>query len=194
VSGWVLYARSRSVPLTFAVVLCCAAGLAWGGRYIHSGQTRALLALAALLAATTAIAPGLAGADHDLEKGAAIAWPPRRAGHVVVAGAVLVGVFALTGQSSAGQLLRNTAGLGGLVALGATVLGANRAPLLPVVWTALVLRFAPPLGTPPARPAYRVMLTWIAQPAGTRWATVAALILGAAGTLGYAVFGARRTR
>jgi hypothetical protein len=191
---WPLYLRARSVPASFAVMLCCAIALWWGGQALHNEQYRGLLALLAVVAATVAIAPGLAGADHDLEKGAAIAWPPRRAGHVVVAGAVLVGLFALTGQGSGGQLVRDVIGLGGLVALGATVLGALRAPLLPIVWTALVLRFAPPLGIPPARPTYKVMLTWMTQPAGTRAATVAALILGVAGTLAYALFGARPSR
>jgi hypothetical protein len=193
VRWWALYLRSRSVPLAFAVTLCCAAALWSAGKTTHNGQARDLLALLAVLAATTTIAPGLAGADHDLDKGAAIAWPPRRAGHVVVAGAVLVGLFTLTGQGGGGQLVRDVVGLGGLVALGAVGLGATRAPLLPVVWTAAVLRFAPPLGIPPTRPTYKVMLTWMAQPAGTRSATVAALILGTAGAFAYAVFGARRS-
>lgn len=189
-----LYLRSRAVPASFAVMLCCAVALWWGGQALHNAQYRGLLALLAVLAGTVTVAPGLAGADYDLEKGAAVAWPPLRAGHVVVAGAVLIGVFALTGQAGGGLIARNVIGLGGLVALGATVLGAPRAPLLPVVWAALVLRFAPPLGVPPARPTYKVMLTWMTQPDGTRSATVAALILGAAGTLAYAVFGARRFR
>ena len=84
------------------------------------------------------------------------------------------------------------AGLTGLVALGAVVLGAARAPLLPVVWTVLVLWWAPPMGEPPTRPAYKVMLTWMAQPVDTRAATVAAVVLAVAGTLSYAVLGSRR--
>ena len=77
------------------------------------------------------------------------------------------------------------------MALGAVVLGAARAPLLPVLWTVLVLWWAPPMGEPPTRPAYKVMLTWMVQPAETRPA-VAAVVLAAAGTLAYAVLGSRR--
>ena len=149
------------------------------------------------LAATTAIAPGLAGADPDLERASAIAWPPRRAAHVIVAGAAVFGTLAATalaGEQSAdaGQIARNVAGLTGLVALGAVVLGAARAPLLPVLWTVLVLWWAPPMGEPPTGPTYKVMLTWMAQPIEARPATVAAVTLAAAGTLAYAVLGSRR--
>jgi hypothetical protein len=149
------------------------------------------------VAATTAIAPGLAGADHDLDRASAIAWPPRRAAHVIVAGAAVIGLLtgtSLVGEQMAGteQIARNVAGLAGLVALGAAILGAAPAPLLPVIWTVLVLRYAPPMGEPPTRPAYKVMLTWMVQPADVRAATVAAVILAAVGTLTYALVGSRR--
>jgi len=140
---------------------------------------------------------GLAGADHDLDRASAIAWPPRRAAHVIVAGAAVVGLLAATAlvgeqMAGTGQIARNVAGLAGLVALGAAVVGADRAPLLPVIWTVLVLRYAPPMGEPPTRPTYKVMLTWMVQPIDTRAATVAAAILAVAGTLSYAVLGSRR--
>jgi hypothetical protein len=192
-----LYLRSRAVPATAATVLSCAVALWALGLAIDHPQGRGLAALLVALGATTALAPGLAGADHDLDRASAIAWPPRRAAHIVVAGAAVVGLLAATalaGERMAGtdQLARNVAGLAGLVALGAAVLGAVRAPLLPVVWTVLVLRYAPPMGDPPTRPAYKVMLTWMVQPPGTRAATVAAIVLAAAGTLAYAVLGSRR--
>ena len=84
------------------------------------------------MAATTAVAPGLAGADPDLERVSAIAWPPRRAAHVIVAGVAIFGLLAATtlvGEqpAAAGQIARTVAGLTGLVALGAVVLGAARA-------------------------------------------------------------------
>lgn len=78
------------------------------------------------------------------------------------------------------------------MAFGAVVLGAARAPLLPVIWTALVLRYAPPMGEPPTRPPYKVMLTWMVQPVDFRAATIAAVVLAAAGTLAYALLGSRR--
>jgi hypothetical protein len=133
----------------------------------------------------------------DLDRCSAIAWPPRRAAHLVVAATAVLGLLtatALAGERLAGtgQIARDTAGLAGLVALGAVVLGAARAPLLPVVWTVLVLWWAPPMGEPPTRPAYKVMLTWMAQPVETRAATVAAIVLAVTGTLAYALLGSRR--
>ncbi|GAA0965063.1 hypothetical protein GCM10009555_003660 [Acrocarpospora macrocephala] len=191
-----LYLRSRAVPATAAAVLGCVVALWALGLAIDHPQGRTLAALLVALAATTALAPGLAGPDHDLDRTAAIAWPPRRAAHVLVAGTALAGLLAiaLAGEQLAGtaQLARNVAGLAGLVALGAVVLGAARAALLPVLWTVLVLWWAPPMGEPPTRPAYKVILTWMVQPAGTQAATVAAVVLAVAGTLVYAVRGSRR--
>ena len=192
-----MYLRSRGVPATAVAVLFCAIGLWALGLAVDHPQGRVLVALLVALAATTAIAPGLAGADHDLDRASAIAWPPRRAAHVTVAGSTVLGLLAATafvGQQMAGtgQIARNVAGLTGLVAIGAAILGAARAPLVPVIWTALVLQYAPPMGDPPTRPAYKVMLTWMVQPADARAATVAAVVLAVAGTVAYAVLGSRR--
>ncbi|HEY3261229.1 MAG TPA: hypothetical protein VGJ95_13330 [Pseudonocardiaceae bacterium] len=194
----VLYLRSRAAPATAATVLGCAVALWALGLAIDHPQGRVLTALLTALAATIALAPGLAGADPDLDRASAIAWPPRRAAHIVVAGAVvaaLLAATALAGQQMAGtgHIARNVAGLAGLVALGAAVLGAARAPLLPVIWTVLVLRYAPPMGEPPTRPAYKIMLTWMVQPPDVRSATVTAVALAVAGTLAYAVLGSRRS-
>lgn len=192
-----LYVRSRAVPTSAAVVLACAVALWALGLVVDHPQGRVLVALLAALAATTAIAPGLGSADHDLDRASAIAWPPRRVAHVTVAGATVVGVLAATAlvgehMADTGHVARNVAGLTGLVALGAVVLGAARAPVLPVVWTVLVLQYAPPMGEPPTRPMYKVMLTWMVQPDDVRAATVAAIVLAAAGTVAYAVLGSRR--
>jgi hypothetical protein len=192
-----LYLRSRGVPATATAVLVCAAALWALGLAVDHPQGRVLVALLAALAGTAALGPGLAGADHDLERASAIAWPPRRAAHVIVAGAAVIGLLtatSLVGEQMAGteQIARNVAGLAGLVALGAAILGAAPAPLLPVIWTVLVLRYAPPMGEPPTRPAYKVMLTWMVQPADAHAATVAAVVLAVAGTVAYAVLGSRR--
>ncbi len=192
-----LYLRSRAVPATATAVLVCAVALWAIGLVVDHPQSRVLVALLAALAGTAALGQGLAGADHDLDRASAIAWPPRRAAHVIVAGAAVVGLLAATAlvgeqMAGTGQIARNVAGLAGLVALGAAVVGADRAPLLPVIWTVLVLRYAPPMGEPPTRPTYKVMLTWMVQPIDTRAATVAAAILAVAGTLSYAVLGSRR--
>ncbi len=192
-----LYLRSRAVPATAAAMLGCAVALWALGLAIDQPQGRALVALLLALVATTAVAPGLAGPDHDLDRVSAIAWPPRRASHVIVGGGAVLGLLAATAlagerMADAGQLARNVAGLTGLVALGAVVLGAARASLPPVVWTVVVLWWAPPMGEPPSRPAYKVMLTWMVQPVGTGAATTVAVVLAAAGTLAYAILGSRR--
>lgn len=192
-----LYLRSRAVPATTAAVLGCAVALWALGLAIDHPQGRSLAALLVALAGTTALAPGLVGVDPDLDRVSAIAWPPRRAAHVILAaGAVLslLAATALVGQQmgATGQLARNVAGLTGLVALGAVVLGAARAPLLPVIWTVVVLWWAPPMGEPPTGPTYKVTLTWMVQPAEIQPATVAAVVLAAVGILAYAVLGSRR--
>lgn len=191
-----LYLRSRAAPASAAVLLGCAMALWALCLAIDHPQGRELATLLVALAATTAIAPGLAGADPDLDRAAAIAWPPRRAAHLIVAGVAVFGALAATalvGEQSAdaGQIARNVAGLTGLVALGAVGFGAARASLLPVLWTVLVLWWAPPMGVPPTGPPYRVMLTWMVQPAGTQPAVMAAVVLAAAGTVAYALFGSR---
>ncbi len=192
-----LYLRSRGVPATVAALLVCAVALWALGLAVDHPQGRVLVALLVALAGTAALGPGLAGADHDLDRASAIAWPPRRAAHVIVAGAALVGLLAATAlvgeqMAGTGQIARNVAGLTGVVALGAVILGTARAPLLPVIWTVLVLQYAPPMGVPPTRPTYKIMLTWMVQPVDARAATAAAVILAAVGTLAYALLGSRR--
>jgi len=144
--------------------------------------------------APIAIAPSLAGADHDLDRTAAIAWPARRAIHITVAaGAVtaILGATALTGHplNQAGPISRNVISLAGLIALGAATVGPSRAWLLPLTWTVLLLWYTPPFGTPPSHPVPLQMLTWLMQPAGTTSATAAAISLGIAGTVSYAIIG-----
>ncbi len=192
-----LYLRSRSVPAGLVVLLCCAVALWALGLAVDNPAGRALLALLATVAAVVAIAPGLAGPDHDLDRVAAITWWPRRAAHVVVAAAIVVGLLGATaqiGEPMAGIALiaRNAVGLTGLVALGAATLGAARATLLPVLWAVLVMQVTPPMGAPPDRPVYKEMLTWLAQPIGSTPATVTAVLLGVLGTLAYALLGSRR--
>mgnify|MGYP003547157998 FL=1 len=192
-----LYLRSRSVPAGLAALFGCAVSLWALGLAVDNRDGRGLLALLATVAAVAVIAPGLAGPDHDLDRVAAIAWSPRRAAHVVVAAAVVIGLLAVTAQigtpmSGIALIARNAAGLAGLVALGAATLGAARASLLPILWAVLVMQVTPPMGAPPDRPMYKEMLTWLAQPIDSTPATVTAVILGVVGTFAYALFGSRR--
>jgi hypothetical protein len=193
----VLYLRSRSAPLAAAVTIGATAILWWLTVIVTNPATPAKLALLATILGAVAIGPGLAGADHDLDRTAAIAWPVRRAVHITVAAGVvtaILGATTLTGHplNQAGPISRNVIGLTGLVALGAATVGPSRAWLPPLIWTALLLRYTPPFGTPPSHPAPLQMLTWLMQPAGATSAAVAAVMLGVAGTVSYAILGPRR--
>jgi hypothetical protein len=57
------------------------------------------------------------------------------------------------------------------------------------VWTLPALLVAPPLGTTPTSPAYKIVSTWMVQPIHARPATLAATCLGVGGLLAYAVLG-----
>jgi hypothetical protein len=187
-----LYLRSRRVPAAAATVLASVAVLWFLGTSTDDPQGRLPIAVLALSVGMSAIAPGLAGADLDLDRTAAIRWPPRRAAHVL-AGAVLVtaalAATALTGDPMAPfqLILRDALGLAGLVALGAATLGAGRAWLLPVTWSLVTMVAGARNGSWP-----RELLTWAAQPEGTTSATVTAVVLGGAGILAYAAAGSRR--
>jgi hypothetical protein len=134
---------------------------------------------------------GLAGADIALDRTAAIAWPSRRAVHVIAAGVAVIGIVAataLTGDhlGSAAQITRDALGMIGLTALGAATLGADRAWIPPLTWTLLAwILLTMPSGT------YQQVLTWMVQPPDTTPATITALILGATGVLAYAILGPR---
>jgi len=185
-----LYVRSRGLPAaTGAAVLGTAVFWALGQLVVDPGM-RLNLAVLAVVLATAAIAPGLAGADPALERTAAIAWPPRRATHLVAA--TVVAATVLAASTVAGKplatvevVVRGAVGFGGLVGLGAVVLGTGRAWLVPVGWTALVL-----LGGWSGAEWYGKLLTWMTQPAGTAPATLTAVALAAAGTIAYALHGA----
>jgi hypothetical protein len=156
--------------------------------------SQAMFGLFAVVAGTTAAGPGLAGADTDLDRTAAFWWPPRRAAHVILASAAVMGIVAgatLAGEplAPASQLGRHITGLMGLVALSAAAFGARLAWVAPVTWIGLAwtanVLFGPD-------PAFHVrVLTWMFQPPGSVLVTVTATVLGAVGTLAYAFLGAR---
>ena len=138
----------------------------------------------------------VAGADLDLERTAAIAWPVRRAAHIVTANATVVAILsatALTGDALT-HAVRSPATSSGWADSWRSARprwvppapGCSRSP--GSCWS----RGSPHLlePHPPAPP--KQMLTWLMQPPETISATVTAVILGAAGTLAYAILGPRR--
>ncbi|MFB6641004.1 hypothetical protein ACFCYF_27575 [Streptomyces chartreusis] len=186
-----LYARSRLVPASLAAVLISAVtvwALAPGG---SEGSADPRLPVLALATGAMAASIGLSGQDADLDRTAAIHWVPRRAAHVLLAAAI-VGVVLLTVQTLGADMatgafvVRDSAGLMGLAALGAAVAGGQYAWTLPFTWLAFSL-FAPPATSAPMQVA-----TWMLLPPGTAVGTWTALALAAVGTAAYAVAGPRR--
>jgi hypothetical protein len=193
----VLYLRSRHVPVAVAAAVGGVAGLWLLGQAFDGLRADPMLGLLAVVAGTAAAGPGLAGADGDLDRTAALPWPPRRAAHAVAAGAAVAGIVAaaaLTGDQFApvGRVVRDAAGMSGLLALGAAGFGASRAWLPPLTWTLVAWNLPGPPWPVPAAATVRQVLTWMLQPANTAAATVTALALATTGVLAYARLGARR--
>jgi hypothetical protein len=188
----VLYLRSRHVPAAMAMMVIATASLcALGLATPQAGLAPLLTALAAAIGAA-AVAPGLSGTDRDLDRAAAIPWPTWRTAHVLAATLVATGLIVATrpfGPSFAGPAvtLRDTAGLIGVTALGAALIGASRAWMLPLAWTAFLL-----LGRGAVEhPWYKQAETWLLQPPGTASANLVAAGLLLCGALAYALNGSR---
>ncbi|WNV88770.1 hypothetical protein [Umezawaea sp. Da 62-37] len=181
-----LYLRSRQVPFALPGAVVAVLLMARLG----AGATNPQLAVAAVVLAMAlglaVLGYGLGGADPELERTAAVSWPPRRAAHLIAVTAVPAGVLALVSSAPPGIVLRAAVGLAGLTALAATLFGRQLAWTLPVAW-GVGASAMPPFTDPlPLR-----VLTWPAQPVGSTAALVTACVLGGAGVLGYALRGCR---
>ncbi|MFD4831902.1 hypothetical protein ACFWPV_18925 [Streptomyces uncialis] len=183
-----LYARSRHAPASLAVVLVSALAV-WALARTGDGRPwSGWLPVLVLVAGAAAVSVGLGGQDPALERTAAIRWMPRRVAHVllggVLIGAVLLAVQTMDGQQTSPALvLRNSAGLMGLVAVGAACWGRQYAWTLPCVWLAFSMV------VPPSTDVVTQVLTWMLLPSGTAVGTWTALVLAAAGTAAHAAVG-----
>ncbi|MEU9304761.1 hypothetical protein [Streptomyces sp. NPDC048269] len=186
-----LYARSRQVPASLAAVVISAVTVWALARDGSAGPGDPRLPVLVLATGAMAASIGLSGQDLALDRTAAIRWVPRRAAHVLLCGAV-VGTVLLTVQTMGKDMattafvVRDSAGLMGLVALGAALLGGQYAWTLPFAWLAFSFFAPPPTSTP------MQVATWILLPPGTAAGTWTALVLTVAGTTAYAVAGPRR--
>ncbi|MFJ7586685.1 hypothetical protein ACIQZO_04650 [Streptomyces sp. NPDC097617] len=194
-----LYARSRRAPASLAAVLISAVAVGALARIGDGGPMDPRLSTLALAAGATALSAGLGGQDLALDRTAAIHWLPRRAAHVLLCG-VLIGAVLLavqmpiggsavassTSSSSAAFVVRNSAGLMGLVAIGAAWCGGPYAWIPPFAW--LAVSFVVPSTTD----GVTQVLTWMLLPPGTTAGTWTALVLAVVGTTVYAVGGPRR--
>ncbi|WP_055689569.1 hypothetical protein [Streptomyces prasinus] len=186
----ILYARSRQVPTSAAAVALVALA-AWTFNRDGAGPMSLGSAVLILAANVAAASVGLGGQDAALDRTAAIRWVPRRAAHVLLAGAV-AGAALLAVQGAGTELVpvalvvRDSAGLVGLAALGAVLCGAPFAWTLPIGWLAFALLVPAPPGI-----VGEVSNWMIFSPATTASAATAWVLL-ATGTVLYAAAGPRR--
>ncbi|MFB7441965.1 hypothetical protein ACWC4A_36410 [Streptomyces mirabilis] len=186
-----LYARSRHIPASLAAVVISAVAVGALARDGGGGPGEPRLPVLVLATGAMAVSIGLSGQDLALDRTAAIRWVPRRAAHVLLCGAV-VGTVLLTVQAMGEDMattafvVRDSAGLMGLVALGAVLSGGQYAWTLPFAWLSFSF-FAPPPTSAPTQVA-----SWMLLPPGTAAGTWTALVLAVAGTAAYAVAGPRR--
>ncbi|WP_433266962.1 hypothetical protein ACQPWR_04840 [Micromonospora vinacea] len=186
-----LHLRSRRVPLALATVTAVIT-LTWALvlAYTDSATINPRTASLAIMLAVVAVGTTLSGADGALDHTMAVNWPVRRAGHLLLATAAITALLSLsmitgTRYEPFALVLRNTVGLLGLTALGATLLGAALSWLAPLTWTLIAV--LPMMG--PSRDLKMQLAGWLIQPAGTTAATACAAILAATGLLAYAVRG-----
>jgi hypothetical protein len=189
-NGLVLHLRARRVPVALLATAASTAAV-WALWTAFSDApliSPELLAPAVVLGAT-ALSTTLGAADEELERTSALRWRLRRSVHLAVALAVLVALLLATAVTDArfgpaGLVLRDAAGLLGLCALGAALIGVQKTWIAPVAWTltTIVLQMA---GNGERWPA----LTWLVQPAGSRPAAAMAVLLALAGGTAYALRG-----
>ncbi|MDX2541414.1 hypothetical protein ACOT81_00615 [Streptomyces sp. WI04-05B] len=183
-----LYARSRQVPASLAVMVISAVAVWALARDGGGGQVDPRIPVLVLATGVMAASVGLSGQDLALDRTASIRWVPRRAAHVLLAGAVVAAVpltlrTAGPPMATTAFVVRDSAGLMGLAALGAVLAGGQYAWTVPFTWLSFAC-FAPPATSAPMRVA-----TWMVLPPDSTTAGCTALVLAITGTVAYAVTG-----
>ncbi|MFD9890470.1 hypothetical protein ACFWY9_14090 [Amycolatopsis sp. NPDC059027] len=190
-----LYLRSRRVPAAGGAILV-AVCVFWGLNVVTNSALAQLFGVLAVALCTSAAAASLGSADPDLDRTAAIAWPPRRAAHVVAIGVVSALLVLVTQASdnplgSTETVLRAAAGLTGLTALGVTLFGAQLGWVLPTTQAIVAMAV---FFSSKEKSVSQQVFSWPFQPDGTTAATVTAVVLAVAGLVVHAVFGSKRVR
>lgn len=188
-SGLPLYARSRAVPLTLAVLaatavltLGAAAGTGSGG---DPDRLPPLVTLAPLLAAAVTGA-SLHSATDELDRTAVRPWWPLRLAQLLGLTAVAAALLPVAVLGDAPAVLRNLLGCTGLVAASAVLLGARRSWLPACAYVGTVY---------PASEGVRgrAVTLW-AWPAQAGDVTAAWVVAGCACVLGTALYVVRGAR
>jgi hypothetical protein len=170
-----LYLRSRGVPVALATAIVGALGM-WAIDQVDIRLVALVIALG-----VAAGSGGLAGADVHLDRTAAFPWPPWRAAHLLAIVAVVAGLVICVQQGTIELIVRDSAGLTGLAALGTAVFGRQLGWGVAVAWTMVAVIF----------PVPDEIITWMLAPAGTTAATVTAAGLALGGAAAYSLFGPR---
>ncbi|MEU3455841.1 hypothetical protein ABZ671_19940 [Micromonospora sp. NPDC006766] len=184
-----LYLRARRVPLALAASVGAAA-LIWA-LWLALSDDRdagALIVVLTVVLMVAVLSTTLAAPDEDLERAASLRWPWWRVLHLLAALALVLVVLLATLPTGArfgpaALVLRDAAGLLGLTAMCATVVGAARAWFLPLGWTVVAALF-------PQSSTWSALATWQGQPHTSRPAAAIAAILAVTGLLTYAFLGA----
>lgn len=189
---WVtLYLRSRRAPLALVAAVGSMVVMWVLGLAFSEGAPGVRMVVPTVLLLVVALTATLGSPDEELDRTAALPWTPRRVIHLLAALAVVAGLpflTHLTGSSfgPTGLVIRDAAGLLGLTAFSASLLGAGRAWFVPLGWT-LAATFYPVTGH-----ALGEILTWQSQAPDSTPAAVTAAVLGVGGLIAYAIAGPAR--
>ncbi|CAM5420852.1 hypothetical protein GCM10010329_00250 [Streptomyces spiroverticillatus] len=132
---WFLYARSRCLPTTLAVLFATAALAAWSSARLEGlpefdHRARVVVTFLAPLLAAAAVGTGLLTRSDTLDRTAVRPWWRRRLLHLALLTALAVALLGLAVPGhpeafGAPAMMRNTLGTVGQAAAGAAVLGAR---------------------------------------------------------------------
>lgn len=193
-SGPLLHARSRGLYPTSAALLVLAVAAPLAARALADAApgSAELLRVLAVTAGVALVAPGLAGADPELEAGTPRSRPPLRLAHLGIA------VLVVTAAIAAGQVLahpwsgassgedlrvigRDVAGLLGLQVATAALAGARLCWTPPTFWVLVVATVGG------GEHGWRLIAAMPVAPPGTTVAAVTAVSLLAVGAAAHAV-------
>ncbi|MFF2202036.1 hypothetical protein [Streptomyces sp. NPDC058145] len=193
-TGLLLYARSRALPLTLLALAGTTAFAVWAAgsldAYLDPYRRVPVVALAPLLAAAV-IGTSLYSASDELDRTAVRPWWPRRLAQLgaLTALAALVLPLAVLGHAETfgpPAVVRNTLGCTGVTAAAAVVLGARLSWLPAFGYVTAVY-----LASSGARGRAVTVWAWPMQPGAQPGAWAAALTAFVVGAALYAVRGAR---
>ena len=191
--GLSLFLRARRAPMAIGTSVGVLV-LMWVLWHLSSDRPQAGLQMVVLsiLLLVSALTMTLSGPDDELDETGAVPWPVRRALHLLIV-LVLIGGLLLITQLTGTRfgpmslVLRDTAGLLGLSALSAAVIGTARAWFVPLAWTLAAILF------PRGDNLLGTVLTWQAQEPPSTAADVTATVLALTGLIAYTVTGPARS-